>query len=269
MKKCLYLISVLGFICIIASCKKDKTTNPIVTVSPDPLYIDGVVGDLIPFKISISSEIALAKVTITIQPDNMVPSTLLDTTITSAGAVFYQYYRLPLAFAGKSIAFTFKATDANGNSGVALKRVFISQSGALVLTETTGHFMYANNSGHTDAFDLELNAPLFSTVADTTTRDLQDDSGMDTVLSKRWKSPAVGKFVAFNGFDYANATDSSVINAYNSGIKLPIIKNISTGDIFITKLGSTSASKYVLIRISDVRDNIGSANDYYEFSIKK
>ena len=129
--------------------------------------------------------------------------------------------------------------------------------------------MYANNSGHTDAFDLELNAPLFSTVADTTTRDLQDDSGMDTVLSKRWKSPAVGKFVAFNGFDYANATDSSVINAYNSGIKLPIINNISTGDIFITKLGSTSASKYVLIRISDVRDNIGSANDYYEFSIKK
>lgn len=268
MKSKLFFLS-LFTAAILFSCKKDKDSKPIVSVYPDPMYIYGNVNDLISFRITIDSDVRLSRFSITIQPDNQTPFKIYDTVLNTKGAVIYYYYRLPLAYAGKSIIFNFKADDENGNSGSDLKRVFVNLTSAVSLTETAGHRIYSNLSTQPDAYDLETNSPQFSTVGDSTLRDIQDMSGTDTTLSRSWKSPAGGKFVLFNGFDYANATDSSVYNAYVAGVKLTLLNNIQVGDIVITKLGSVSTNKYVLMRITDIIDAPGKNGDYYEFTIKK
>jgi hypothetical protein len=259
------------FATAITSCKKDDS-KPIVSVTPGPLYIYGNVDDLVTFRISITSEVRLTRVSIIAQPDNQLPTTLLDSAISTKGTTFNYYYHLPSALAGKSVVFEFKAEDENGNTGSCAKRVYIAAltpTTAITLTETAGHRLFSNLSTSPDAYDLETNSGVFSTVADSTLRDIQDYSGTDTVLSGIWKSPAGGKFVLFNGYDYANATDSTAYNAYVSGVKLTILNNLHIGDIIITKLGSTATNKYVVVRITDILDIIGKNNDYYEFTIKK
>ncbi len=270
--KLLFTFSPLIFAFIIFSCKKDKVTSPIVSVSPSQLYYYGSIGDLVTFNINVSSEVSLSKFTITATPDNETPTVKLDTIILSKGTSFNYYYRLPANMAGKSIVFDFKAVDSNGKTGGSVKRVYVVAlpvSQAIILTETSGHRMYSNTSVNPDGYNLETNSGEFSLTADTASRDIQDYSAANTTLSKEWRSPAGGKFVVYNGFDYANATDSTTISAYTSGVKYSVLYNVTVGDIIITKLGSVSTSKYAVIRITDIVDVAGKDNDYYEFKIKK
>jgi hypothetical protein len=264
---------ITGIICLTMiftySCKKDKDSIPKVTVTPTPLYISGNVGDLVVFNIVIDSDVALSKFYISQQPENQLPSTVLDSTITSKGTAFNYYYRLPASMAGKSVVFEFKAVDDNGNEGKAVRRVYIAAPTAVTLTETAGHRMYSNLSTNPDAYNLESNVSEFSVTADTSARDMQDASGTDTTLSKTWTSPAGGQFVRNNGFDYANATDVSATNAYNAGLKFSIMSGIAVGDVIIAKLGSITTDKYVVVRVTNIIDNPGKNNDYYEFSVKK
>lgn len=268
----LALSSVLALCFVFYSCKKDKDTSPIVSVSPEPLYYYGNVGDLVTFKVTVSSEIALSKVTITSTVDNETPNLALDSSVSSIGTTFNFYFRIPTNLAGKSVVFDFKAENSKGKTGGTAKRLYIAAaatSPAIVLTETAGHLMYSNTSVNHDAYNLETNSGEFSLTADTASRDIQDYSGTNTTLSKEWRSPAGGKFVLYNGFDYANATDSTAISAYTTGVKYSVLYNLAVGDIIITKLGSVSTNKYAVIRITDIVDVAGKDNDYYEFKIKK
>jgi hypothetical protein len=268
----LALSSVLALCFVFYSCKKDKDTSPIVSVSPEPLYYYGNVGDLVTFKVTVSSEIALSKVTITSTVDNETPNLALDSSVSSIGTTFNFYFRIPANLAGKSVVFDFKAENSKGKTGGTAKRLYIAAaaaSPAIVLTETAGHLMYSNTSVNHDAYNLETNSGEFSLTADTASRDIQDYSGTNTTLSKEWRSPAGGKFVLYNGFDYANATDSTAISAYTTGVKYSVLYNLAVGDIIITKLGSVSTNKYAVIRITDIVDVAGKDNDYYEFKIKK
>lgn len=268
----LALSSVMALCFVFYSCKKDKDTSPIVSVSPEPLYYYGNVGDLVTFKVTVSSEIALSKVTITSTVDNETPNIALDSSVSSIGTTFNFYFRIPANLAGKSVVFDFKAENSKGKTGGTAKRLYIAAaaaSPAIVLTETAGHLMYSNTSVNHDAYNLETNSGEFSLTADTASRDIQDYSGTNTTLSKEWRSPAGGKFVLYNGFDYANATDSTAISAYTTGVKYSVLYNLAVGDIIITKLGSVSTNKYAVIRITDIVDVAGKDNDYYEFKIKK
>lgn len=263
------LLTLACFTMVLASsCKRDKDSIPHVNVTPDPLYIYGNIGDLVTFNITVSSDVSLSRFYISQQPDNQVAVTVFDTAVTTKGLTMTYYYRLPAALAGKSVIFEFGAQDENGTVGKEVKRVYIATPVAVALTETSGHRMYSNLSLGQDAYNLETNVPQFST-ADSTLRDMQDASGTDTTLSKHWTSPAGGLFVAYNGFDYANATDISTVNAYDGGVKFSQLSGLAIGDIIITKLGSLTTNKYAVIRITDIVDLPGKNNDYYEFTIKK
>ena len=268
----LALLSVFTLSTIFFSCKKDDKVAPIVTISPTPQHVYGKVGDLITFGVSVSTTAQLSKVVIRAQIDNELPTKILDSTVTTAGTSFSFYYRIPANTEGKAILITFQAVDENSMSSTNFKRIYVNPattSQAIILTETVGHTMYSNTSIHQDAYNLESNIAEFSLTADTASRDIQDYSGANTTLSKEWRSPAGGKFVLYNGFDYANATDSTTINAYTTGVKNSVLYNVAVGDIIITKLGSVSTNKYAVIRITDIVDVAGKDNDYYEFKIKK
>jgi hypothetical protein len=266
------LLLIVTIAVIFFGCKKDEKNAPIMSIAPAPLHIYAAVGDIVIFKINVSTNAKLQRVVIKGQPDNETPMVLLDTAITSKGTTFTYYYKLPLVLAGRSTLVTFEASDENGMSSTDFRRIYVSAlptSQARVLTETTGHRMYSNTSINPDAYNLETNVGEFSLTADSTSRDMQDYSAANTTLSKEWRSPAGGKFVLYNGFDYANATDSTAISAYTTGVKYSVLYNVQVGDIIITKLGSLTANKYAVIRITDIVDAVGKDGDYYEFNIKK
>ncbi len=268
----LALISIFSLSTIFFSCKKDDKAAPIILITPSTQHIYAKAGDLITFGVSVSTTENLSKVVIRGQIDNELPVILLDTAISSKGTTFSFYYRIPANLAGKSTLITFQAVDVNSMSSTNFKRIYVSSpivSQAIILTETVGHMMYSNTSVNHDAYNLESNTGEFSLTADTASRDIQDYSAANTTLSKEWRSPAGGKFVLYNGFDYANATDSTAISAYTTGVKYSVLYNLAVGDIIITKLGSVSTNKYAVIRITDIVDVAGKDNDYYEFKIKK
>ena len=61
------------------------------------------------------------------------------------------------------------------------------------------------------------------------------DTSDSDVLLRKWLSPASSRFVRYNGFDYANATNFTVKEAFNSGIKHEFLSDIKKDDIYINK----------------------------------
>ncbi len=269
----LFLVTLCSFFIVLTSCKKEKLKQPLVQSGPEGLYIYGKVGDVVSVSINVYSDIRLSRFYVNSKLDNSFQVTSLDTSIDSKEFSILFEYKIPAGAAGKSILFTYTANDVDGNSGSDLKRLIVSPDTAKLLTETSGHQIFSGKSlNHKDAFDLETNSVKWSSLpgVDTTSLDIKDFPTDSTdALAKTWVSPARGKFVRFNGFDYANATNVSLVNSYSSGAKLDILDNIQLNDIIITKLGSLSSEKYAVIRITGITDAPGKESDSYLFSIKK
>lgn len=255
------------------ACKKDKLKQPLVQTSPEDLYIYGKTGDVVTVNVNVYSDIALKRFSVTAKLDNSFQSTTLDSAIDAKEFSMAYEYKIPAIAAGKSIIFTYTAVDVDGNKGSDIKRLIVQADTAIVLTETSGHQIFSGKSlNHQDAFDLETNTVKWSQLPgiDTTSLDIQDfPSDTTSALARSWISPAHGKFVRFNGFDYPNATNVTVSNAYASGAKLDILDNIQLNDVIIIKLGSVADEKYVVLKITGITDAPGKEYDSYSFSIKK
>lgn len=269
--KRILLVLIFGVI-LVSSCKKDKESAPIITLSPSSLAWSAYQGDVVKITVSVQSSANLSRFYITQEPENGIYSTVLDSSVSGTSLKYVFQYVASASLMGKSIFFGFHAVDVNGLDGSKGTRVYVLNDTSTVFTETTGHQMYSNGSANPDAYDLELNQPKFSSVVDSTFRDIQDNSGTlatDTVLLRSWKSPAGGKFVKANGFDYANATLTSTKNTYDAGTKLDLLNGIAINDVIITKLGSVTSEKYAVIKVTSIVDAVGKDNDSYIFNIKK
>lgn len=260
---------VLAMFGILLFACKEETNKPLVLVTPSDINISAAVDDVVLFKVNVEADKTLARFTITSKPDNGFLVTELDTIVGGNFLTIEYQYQVPTNVAGESVIFTFTATDMDGRAGTNARRVIVDNDTSVVLTETSGHTMYSSNSLNPDAYNLEDNSPQFSTIGDSTDRDIQDATDTSSTLSRIWISPAGGKLVKFQGFDFANATNVSVMNAYQAGTKLDLLSNLQINDIIITKLAGTINEKYVAIKITDIIDAISTENDAYIFSIKK
>ena len=269
--KVFYILAFATVFATTTSCKKEKLKQPLVQTSPENLYIYGRAGDVVSVVVNVYSDIRLNRFYVTSKLDNSFQVTNLDSSIDTKDFAIIFEYKIPAEAAGKSIVFTFNASDVDGNKGADLKRLIVAADTAVLLVETSGHQLFSGKSlNHKDAFNMETNAVVYSMLADSVDRDIQDYVQDTTdALPRSWVSPAKGKFVRFNGFDYANATDVSLENSYSSGAKLDIIDNIQLNDIIITKLGSVANNKYIAIKITGITDAPGKESDSYLFSIKK
>jgi len=260
---------------LLTMCKKDRN-DPIIDVTPAGLYLSGTINYVVTFTIEVAGDYELRSFTITSQIDDglSIAITEVDQSLSvSTYSTNFQYIP-PSATAGKSVIFTFTATDSNDGSTSAVKRLLVAALpvvGPELLTETSGHIMNSKNSQSADAYDLQAGTAQFSSLTDTTVRDIEDYPLSDTtdVLSLSWISPAGGDFVKFNSFDYANATDSSLIDAFNAGAKLNKVDNLASGDIVLTKIGSTTTDEYMVILLTSISDQDSTDQDFYVFSVKK
>ena len=125
------------------------------------------------------------------------------------------------------------------------------------------------------AFDLSNGVSVASTgaAADKHLLDLSTLTNLDAngkvIFPKTWTSGNGTMFVkAAAGFDYANATDSSVIKAYKAGTAVAITPVLAKNDVIIANLKGTS-TKYAVILITDVVVTDADNNDYIMFSYKQ
>ena len=262
---------------LINSCTKDsELSEPLVRLSPSSLSVSGAVGQYVTFTANVETDIQLRQFQITSVIDIPGQPTIveLDSSLDNLSqlSITFNFMILPGA-ANSSVLLYFTAIDNNGNSGTQGVRIYVGPlpTQPELLTESTGHKMYSNNSQNADAYNLEAGIAMIYSLSDSTDLDLLDMPLNDTTfaLSRTWVSPAGGEFIKFNAFDYANATDSSLVNAYNSGVNLGLVDEIVDGDIILTKLKNTSSFTYAAIQIVIINDPDSTDQDFYLFNFKK
>lgn len=261
------LFSGLIFLIFLSSCK-DKSEETILLLNPPELYIPAEVSEVKVIEVRGESPFELREFQVKSRIQGDYAETELDTVIN--GKKFYlQYeYRVPEVIESTDIVLEFSLLDATGER-VSNFRIISVKASATYLTETAGHEMYSGHSGKQNAFNLALGIPQYLHLSKPEDIHIADTTQNDTLLNE-WISPAGIRFVKFNGFDYANATNITARDAYNAGIKEDFIGNVQEGDIFITKIKVQVLKEiYPVIRISDIIDEAGSENDRYVFSLKK
>ncbi|MBK8497605.1 MAG: hypothetical protein IPL52_02010 [Flavobacteriales bacterium] len=254
-------------------CKKENKI-PLLLVQPTDRDIDVTSGQVTSFLIEGRSDNSnLTRLVITSKRNNGFTVTVKDSTLAGDRFLWNWEFVVAHATANYTEFYMFTLFDAEGETMSTSRTLYVTL-GETLLTETSGHIFYSRNSGvHPEsAFDLQDRVQVIYT-ADSTLRDLQDNpaNGSTTELSRSWISPANGRMLRYNGFDYANATDISLKNAYTTGIPLQQIDNIQVGDIILTRLGSLPAntSHYAAIRVTGLVDDAGTADeDRYIFNLK-
>lgn len=266
----LLLLPILG----LQACKKIENDIPIVSVTPAGPDIDVVSGQVVSFTIrGLSEGRSLARLIVTSKKDNSFTVTVKDTAISGTKLTYIWEMRVANAIQPYSELLTFRLIDSEGAEMTTTRTLYVTL-GAIVLTETSGHQFYHGNSAvHGEsAFDLETRVPVLASV-DSSRRDVQDvpASSSATEMSRTWRSPAGGRFVRFNEFDYANATDISLEAAFLAGVPSETISNVQVGDMILVRLGSLPDTQrfYAVMKIMDVIDEPGTAdNDRYVFNMK-
>jgi hypothetical protein len=265
-KKIVYSILAV-FAVSLFSCQKE-VDEAYVLLSPFDIYINSEPAKIISLEVTCHSPNEMKKLTISSRIVGSYSKTELDTLI--SGKDFYMHYEflVPDLMETGTVMLEFTMRDASPQV-VKNARIIEVVATTKYLVETAGHEMYSGNSGKQDGYDLLSGTPLFSNLADKALVHIADTSDSN-ILLKRWLSPAGIKFVKFSGFDYANCTDVTAKDAYNSGIKFDFVDNLSQGDILISRIpDAKSVYSYVVIKIVNILDNAGSESDRYVFNIKK
>jgi hypothetical protein len=266
----LLLLPLLG----LAACKKIENEIPVLSVSPSDRDIDATSGQVLSFTIRGRSDgRSLSRLVITSKKDNSFTVTVKDSALAGSNLDFVWETRVANAIQPYSEVLTFQLIDSEGAEMRTTRTLYVTL-GAIVLTETSGHQFYHGNSAvHGEsAFDLETRVPVLASV-DSTRRDVQDVplSPSATEMSRTWRSPAGGRFVRFNEFDYANATDISLEAAFLAGVPSETISDVQVGDMILVRLGSLPDTQrfYAVMKIMDIIDEPGTAdNDRYVFNMK-
>lgn len=265
-KKIVYTLLAV-FAVLLFSCQKEED-EAYILLSPFDIYINSTPAKIIPLEVTCHSPNEIKQLTIASRIVGFGSKTELDTLI-SGNDFYMQYeYLIPDLMETGSIILEFTLRDAS-TQVVKNARIIEVVATTKYLAETAGHEMFSANSGKQDGYDLLSGTPLFSNLADKALIHIADTSDSN-VLLRRWISPAGVKFVKFSGFDYANCTDITAKDAYNSGIKFDFVDNLAPGDIFISRIpDAKSVYSYVVIKIVNILDVAGSESDRYVFNIKK
>lgn len=251
------------------SCKK-KINDPIVFISPSDLYQYGNPGDVKLWNVTVTGDAKIVRFMIQTVIENSFVTTFLDTSLSLKEFNYTMQYEIPNAAAGKSVSITFRAFDEEGNEGTNVKGIFV---GDKLLTEQSGLEFFTLGRGTNNGFNLETVSQVTVGV-DSAIIDLQENT-VDTLENPvyKWKSPAAGQsaFVKANNYDYANATEITSKQVFDASTKQAVTDSLISGDIYITKLGGVTPSKYMVIKIVSIIDEApgGPAFDRYVFNIKK
>lgn len=142
---------------------------------------------------------------------------------------------------------------------------------AVVLAEKTDGMIYNVSGLEKGAFDLVTGA-LVGASEEGTTKDLLDISVGGEGFAKTLSSGNGAMFVAADpDFSYADATDKSVMDAFEAGSAVETTAVLAVDDVVIVKLGADREVAYAVLKITKVDVDAGEGNNtgVIEFSYKK
>jgi hypothetical protein len=255
---------ILCFFIVFSSCKKEVTDFFNISFTPTEGYVIRNSGETVSYTVDIESNIELSELKIIESINGILKDTLLSSSISGTKrTVVYNYICPNISSSDTSeVKLLFSSTNSDGEY-VERASVFYVISENIYLTETSGHTMYSSNSTEFNSYNLYEGIPMFN--SDSTSHISDNTDSISDVLSRKWISLSGLFFTKFNSLDYANVTSNDLENAYNSSNLKEFVENIQSSDIIITLINET----YIVIRIDQVIDNVGSQNDRYIFSIKK
>lgn len=262
------LILIIVSIVFVFSCKKDSNESNIrLTVSPDQSSIENSENNNYQFEITISSSESLKNFSIH-QSGSDVPVILIDSIISGLSFNYSFFYQIPaVPINVEELILTFKVRDAQNNESKIARRINVKDKTQL-LSEYSGNVIHSSQSNKLAAFNLvlaqslslDLTADSLMHFADHTIYNILSQS-----LSREWYSPMGCKFIRFEGFNYSKSTASMVQNAFYSGVKQNVIRNLNEDDIII--IGKDDLALAV-IYISQILDQDLIENDKYIFNYK-
>ena len=275
MKKILIINILIVLFTILSSCKKNESDELILALAPEELHIISNVGKNEIITIKAISTTSLNKLSITQSINNNTATILLDSSLYIKDLTLNYIYTIPKIedVGSNEITITVSINDKNGNEKKEA-RIYIINNTDRILEETAGNEMFSKLASNKNAYDLINMIPLNYLSSPTEDRHIEDNTVIDSLqvdssLSRTWISPANLKFVRYNNFDYANATSSSVKNAYESGVKVDHLNNITKEDIILTYIPSLSEEEaYYALKIVYIIDDVGVEQDKYIFNIK-
>lgn len=205
---------------------------------------------------------------ITALPQDMERETLVDSVIDGRKFLYELTYRAPQYSTDTTdVTLTISATDVNGNSQSIYKALQVIAT-TISLTEYGSFSMYTTEvNDHTNGFCFSTLKPIITSLADSADIDIYpyiDENNTDS-LTCTWRSNTDINFVRANSFDYANATNRSVTNTYESSTYLPRIQNLADDDIILV---GREGDALGVIKILLVDDADGQNSDRYVFSVK-
>ena len=255
---------ILCFFIVFSSCKKEVPDFINISFTPTEQYEIRNSGEIIDFSINVSSNIELSELIIVQIVNNSIIDTMYHEQISGLEKTELYNYTCPdiSSLDTSEVKLIFYCSNTNGDINERAK-VFSLVSETAYLTETSGHTMYSSNSTEFNAYNLYEGSPMFN--SDSTSHISDNTDSISDVLSRKWVSMSSLLFSKNNSLDYANVTSNDLENAYNSSLKKEFVENIQSSDIIITLINET----YIVIRVDQVIDDVGSQNDRYIFSIKK
>jgi|SaaInlStandDraft_1057018.scaffolds.fasta_scaffold75314_2 hypothetical protein len=255
---------ILCFFLVFSSCKKEVADYINISFSPTEQYEIRNSREMIDFSIKVSSNIELSELVIVQIVNNSIIDTMYHEPISGLEKTELYNYTCPdiSSLDTSEVKLIFYCSNTNGDVNQRAK-VFSLVSETVYLSETTGHTMFSSNSTEFNAYNLYEGIPMFN--SDSTSHISDNTDSISDVLSRKWVSMSSLEFSKNNSLDYANVTSNDLENAYNSSLKKEFVENIQSSDIIITLINET----YIVIRIDQVIDDVGSQNDRYIFSIKK
>jgi hypothetical protein len=257
----------MGLSCFLFSCQKINE-KAVILLSPFDLYIQAAPQEVVLIDITCNSPFELKRFIIKSRIEGGFSHTELDTIISGKDYYLPFEYQVPEITDTADITLEFNLFDASNEKVINFRVIQVLPS-YVFLTETAGHVIYSGNSELQNGYNLLTGERQFLHLVDSSQVHIADTSNNETLL-KRWVSPAAVKFVKFNDFDYANCTNLTAKEAYNSGVKFDFLNNIAEGDIYICKIRTPDLKEsYPVIRIVDIFDESGSESDRYVFNIKK
>ena len=268
MKKIIQIIILFTFLTGFWGCSETETeeTPILVFLSPEDTQLEANSGERIFVTISASTSMS-ENLFLKIESldDFYGKRDLFDSSFNENSINYLFEYMVPSYPDSTNTILIFRLNNTNGYETEIAKRIIVNR-GETFLSELSGVVIYSSSSDKPNAFSINDQTPGYSEDSTTFTADFLDDTRNNSdTLSRRWVSNTGLSFVEFNGFNFAGATSGSITQAYENGVKLTRVTNISDSDIYLVGKGSQALGA---IQIIAVTDQMGVQEDKYTFSIK-
>lgn len=267
-RKLLYCIAIVFL--FLVSCSEKDASPVILLVSPNVISQNSSAGENLLYGVeaysNVSSSLAHFSVTCFDPIRGLLPMT--DSVLT--GEKFSCAYPFVVPeFSQDSVLLqlNFNVADVLGNE-MSMQRYILVTGGALELDNFESITMYASGNNRPDAYDLSANTPIIRALADSSEVDIyvyKNEEDLTEALSGEWRSYTGVKFVRFNEFNYATATQSGIESSYSSGIPQNAISDIAVNDVILVGKENKAIG---VIKIVAIQNN-DNAPRCYIFSLKK